>query len=88
MPNGPVPAAAEGLPEDIDLNTVQSDVWHLFHLIAATVDCLMEMTYERDGKRDRELDRVAALSWIARDFAEAIGKTIDNNFHAIERGRQ
>lgn len=72
---------------DRDLNDVQADVWHLFHLIEATVDILREMPYERNGKRDVELDRVNSLTRIAQDLAERIGLDIDNNFHAIQRGQ-
>ncbi|KQT04134.1 hypothetical protein [Rhizobium sp. Leaf386] len=77
-----------GAGETPDLNTVQSDVWHLYHLLDATMDLLMEMPYEREGKRDVDLDRIAALAWIARDRAQHIALDIDNNFHSIERGPQ
>lgn len=88
MPNDATRATAETLPEKVDLNTVQSDVWHLYHLLDTIMDQLMEMDYERDGKRDVALDRTAALAWIARDHAQHIGLDIDNNFHAIERRAQ
>lgn len=88
MPNDTVSAAATGLPEKTDLNTVQSDVWHLYYLLDTIMDQLMEMDYVRDGKRDVALDRTAALAWIARDCAHHLGLGIDNNFHSIQRGQQ
>ena len=76
-----------GATETVTLDTVQSDVWHLYYLLDTVVDLLMEMEYVRDGKRDIQLDRTAALAWIARDKAHHIGRSIDENFNAI-RGRE
>ncbi|QGM99958.1 hypothetical protein [Methylocystis parvus] len=70
----------------VSLSTVQSEVGRLYHLLDATADILMEMNYERDGKRDVELDRVAALVFIARDNVQRVSQTIDDNFYAIEGG--
>lgn len=72
--------------ETVTLNTVQSDVWHLYYLLDVIMDRLADMDYVRDGKRDVALDCTAALAWIARDEAERIGRSIDDNFHAIRQG--
>ncbi|MGB3831199.1 MAG: hypothetical protein WA975_04965 [Mesorhizobium sp.] len=77
-------SAIRRMGDDVTLDTVQGDVWHLFHLLDAIIDLLLEMDYERDGKRDHALDRIAALTWIARDEASFIGNSIDDNFHEIE----
>lgn len=74
--------------EDVTLDTVQGDVWHLFHLLDSVIDLLLEMPYERNGERDHALDRVSALTWIARDEAAHIGNSIDNNFQAIRFGHE
>lgn len=62
------------------LDAVQSDVHHLYHLLDVAVEKLLDMPFERDGKRDVALDQFAALLWIARDRAEFIGKYIDENY--------
>ena len=79
-------AAGEGLPATVDLNAVQSDVWHLYYLLDATMTLLHDMPYVRNGERDVELERVASLAWFARDHAERLGKNIDENFHHIQTG--
>lgn len=71
----------------VDLNTLQSDAWHLYHLFDAAVDCLMELDFVRDEHGHCPLDRVAALMWIARDHAERIAQDIDANFFEIQGGR-
>lgn len=74
------------MSEQVTLDTVHSDVWHLYYLLDAVMSDLMDMEYVRDGKRDVALDRVAALSWIARDQAERIGNAIGGNYHQIKIG--
>lgn len=71
----------------ITLDDLQSDTHHLYHLLDATMDLLMEMPFERDGVRDHQLDRIAALAWIARDEAERIATSIDANYWHFRCGR-
>jgi hypothetical protein len=77
-------AAPRRMGEDVTLDTVQGDIWHLFHLLDTVVDLLLEMPYERNGKRDHGLDKIASLTWIARDEAAFIGNSIDDNFDEIK----
>lgn len=67
----------------VTLDTVQSDIWHLFHLLDACVELLQGLDYVRDERGYCELDRISALSWIARDNAERLAKSVDANYHAI-----
>lgn len=67
-----------------DLDDLQIDVWDLHRLLVATYDVIHEMPYERDGKRDHELDRVASLLRIARDFSERISEATDTHYHEIK----
>lgn len=69
---------------NITLDDLQSDTHHLYHLIDATIDLLMEMPFERDGARDHQLDRIAALAWIARDEAKRIATSIDDNYFGLK----
>lgn len=58
------------------VDTVESDAMHLHDLLDVTFQLLQEMSFERDGKRDTELDRIASLMWIARDHAERLASNI------------
>lgn len=53
--------------DDLDI-----EVGDLRELLDATHDTLNEMPFERDGRRDEALDRVASLVRIAQLFAERI----------------
>ena len=81
---------AETKPKPVDLfplDTIQSDVWHLYHLIDAAVDYMQDnLDFARNDDGYSPHDRLAALSWIARDQAERIAKYIDENYHSIRRG--
>jgi len=66
-----------------NLDDLQVDVWDLYRLLTATYDIIHEMPYERDGKRDHELDRVASLLRIARDFSGRISVDTDAHYHEI-----
>lgn len=70
------------------LDDLQIDIGDLFRLLGNTYDVVHEMPYERDGKRDHELDQVAALLRIARDFAERISKATDTHYHEIRQPRR
>jgi hypothetical protein len=60
------------------LDDLDIDFGDLRGLLDATYDILHEMPYERDGKRDNELDRVASLIRIAQQFSEQIGRNLDD----------
>jgi hypothetical protein len=72
----------------ITLDDLQSDAHHLYHLLDATIDLLMEMPFERHGVRDHQIDRIAALAWIARDEAERIAGAIDANYRHLKGGQR
>lgn len=58
---------------------IESDVWHLHHLLATLVD-LME-----DGIN---LERIQALTWIARDMSKTIGHDMTALNSSIAEGRK
>lgn len=60
------------------LDDLDIDFGDLRRLLDATYDILHEMPYERDGRRDEELDRVAALVRIAQQFSEQIERNLDD----------
>jgi len=80
--------AAPKAQHPVRLDDIQSDVWHAYELLDTIVDTIMEMEFVRDGKRDHQMDRVSALTWIARDHLQQIGRMIDENFATIARGAQ
>lgn len=64
--------------ETVSLDTIQGDVTHLGHLLDEIVDKLMDLSYVKpDGTRHRELDRIAALAWVARDIADGVNDNFD-----------
>lgn len=65
------------------LDDLHSDVHHLHELLGAIKDILHEMPYERDGKRDVELDRVSALNWIATDRCHQLADLIEVHYAEI-----
>ncbi len=70
--------SVNGRKEAVTLDTVQSDVHHLYELLDTTFDAMSEMSFvDKDGKPNREMHRVNALLWIARDLAERIASDID-----------
>lgn len=60
------------------LDDLDIDFGDLRELLDATYDILHEMPYERDGRRDKELDRVASLVRIAQQFSEQIERNLDD----------
>ncbi|HWL04236.1 MAG TPA: hypothetical protein VNQ99_04785 [Xanthobacteraceae bacterium] len=46
---------------------IESDIWHLYHLLDTSIDLLMN---------ENNPVRLAALLWIARDRAESIGANL------------
>lgn len=69
-----------------DLHDVNSDAWHLYDLIDVTSSMLIEEgTFVRpDGERDRALDQVSSLLWIARDMCKQLATDTDNLFKPAE----
>lgn len=61
--------------EEVSLDTIHSDVWHLYHLLDVISGELSEANTSHE--------RVEALAWIARDRAEQIGLNIDNNYQKM-----
>lgn len=62
------------------LDDIPYDVSRLRHLLDVALDLVTGMDFERNGRRDVDLDRVAALLSIARDQAAHIEAEIDRNF--------
>lgn len=80
-------SAPVGARRHVDLNTIQTELEHLVHLMDATVDCIQELDFPRDEHGHCPMDRMAALAWVARDMAERIAKQVDDNFFEIQGGR-
>lgn len=74
-------AAKEEIAErrKYDLNDLESDANHLYEMIDTIMDSLLNCEFTRNGKRDAKLDRVAALTWVARDLAETLVRHIDSD---------
>ena len=73
----------KGRIEDVTLDTINSDVHHLYELLDTAVDISCQMdgyVHPVTGERNKDLDRIAALLWIARDLAEQIGSNIEEGF--------
>ncbi|PRD40670.1 hypothetical protein C5748_25740 [Phyllobacterium phragmitis] len=58
------------------LDDFEIDFGDLRALIDAAYDVLRDMPYERDGKRDTELDRVASIIRVAQYFSGQIELSI------------
>jgi hypothetical protein len=61
-----------------DLNDLQSDIHHAYHLIDITVDIVQDGPTEDD-----RLLRVSALTWILRDVLDKARQQIDADFQTI-----
>lgn len=59
-----------------DLDDLDIDIIDLRGIIDAIYGIVHEMPFERDGARDEELDRVASLLRIARQFSAQIDANI------------
>lgn len=68
------------------VDEIQHNVGNLFHLLEVVSRILLEMPFERDGKRNTDLDRVVALTNIARDLADNTYEYIENNHVVLMRG--
>ncbi len=65
---------------------LQIDVGDLHALLVAMYGVLHEMPYVRDGKRDEELDQVASLARVARDFSGRISQQVELHHTTIRGG--
>lgn len=68
MTTHPTAAAGSGLPEPT-LDTIGSDLLHLYHLLDAAVSELTDAP--RSPEMAGQFDRLAAFLWISRDMAQA-----------------
>jgi hypothetical protein len=64
---------------DHPTDEIESDVWHLHHLLATLVDLMQE---------ELHMDRISALLWIARDMSETIGHDMTALNSTITGGRK
>lgn len=62
-----------------DLNDLESDANHLYELIDTIMDSILDCEFVHNGKRDAKLDRVSALTWVARDLAHTLVQHIDKD---------
>lgn len=63
----------------LDLDNLESDLWHLYHQIDAVVDIMQGLDHRRpEPTAITEQDRADALAWIARDLAERIAKSVSD----------
>jgi hypothetical protein len=62
-----------------DLNALQTDVCHLTHLLDAIVDASLEIPDDAH----RQMPRLAALAWVARDLATKCSTEIETGFAVI-----
>jgi hypothetical protein len=60
------------------IDDLQSDIWHLYHLLDVLTCHMVGMPHVRDGKRDADMDQASALAWIARDVAHRLAGDTDN----------
>lgn len=61
-----------------DLNDLQSDINHAYHLIDITVGLVQEGPAEDD-----RLHRISALTWVLRDMLDGARKQLDERFAEI-----
>lgn len=67
------------------LDDLHVDLFDLHQLLVAAYGVIHEMPYERNGERDHDLDQVASLLRIARDYAERISSATDTPGDIRER---
>ncbi|MGB3486656.1 MAG: hypothetical protein WBA37_11970 [Xanthobacteraceae bacterium] len=66
------------------LDDIQSDIWHLYHLLEAIVDEQLNLPHDKTG--DSPQDRVDSLTWIARDVARKLATDTDSVSSAVAKG--
>jgi hypothetical protein len=66
------------------LDDIQSDIWHLYHLLEAIVDEQLNLPHDKTG--DSPQDRVDSLTWIARDVARKLAADTDIVSSAAAKG--
>lgn len=71
----------------LSLNDVQMAVIDLRHLLEVNKALIVEMPFERDGKRDVALDQISSICSIACTMATALEDKLEKDFHVILGGR-
>jgi len=72
----------------LDLDDLESDLWHLYHQLDAVVEIMQGLHHERPGPEElTEQDRADAMAWIARDLAEKLAKAVGNRTSEIAKRR-
>jgi len=70
---------------DIDLDSIQSDGFDIQHVLeSARYFLLHQMTYERDGKRDRTLEQISSLVSVSLDRVERLNRDLESCYQTIE----
>lgn len=59
------------------VDDLQVDLYDLKAQLCAVYAVLHEMPYERDGRRDKELDAVASLTRVSQQFLDRICTGVD-----------
>lgn len=67
------------------IDDIQSDIWHLYHLLDALAEHMIGMPHVRDGERDRDMDRASSIAWIARDITFKLASSTDGVSDAMAR---
>lgn len=73
------------------IDDIQSDIWHLFHLLDVLVMQMVQMPHVRDGQRDTEMDQASALAWVARDLTHRLayrGDELVNEAASVRAAQQ
>jgi hypothetical protein len=65
------------------IDDIQSDIWHLYHLLDTIVDLQLELPH--DGTGTSPLDRVDSLTWVARETARKLAHDTDSVSAAMAR---
>ena len=66
-----------------NLDNLDSDIVHLHELLDTIVDQLMDMDFGTGPARNHQLDRVSALTWVARDISGNLVKRLDEDYRLI-----
>lgn len=64
-------------------SSLEIDLLDLSHLLVTLRDLISEQPFERDGERDEEMDRIAALSRISSDLAARLSQNVTKHHRTI-----
>lgn len=63
----------------LNLDDLESDLWHLYYQLDAVVDIMQGLDHHRPfPTASTEQDRADALAWVARDLAERAAKSVSD----------